>query len=72
MKSLSIFILILLIVYLIVYYKRETFKKDNTVLEIQYRRIPYSVFDQTKHMNIKSKYNSMFERDLQKELYSIN
>ena len=69
MRTLGTILLLIVIVYAIVYYKTYKFKEKHTELQVKYNYVPYSVFDQISHVNLKDLMAGVFNDKINTELY---
>lgn len=58
MKTIAIFIFVLLLVYSIVNYKLYDFNKRETIYSVEYRPIPYSAHDMLNENNVNANVNT--------------
>ena len=64
MKSFGILFFLIIIIYLIYNYKLKN--KKNIIKDIEYRYIPYSVYDQLQPQNLKDIFKYNFTYPLEK------
>ena len=58
MKTIAIFIFVLLLVYSIVNYKFYDFNKRETIYSVEYRPIPYTAHDMINENNVNANVNT--------------
>ena len=68
MKTIAIFIFVLLLVYSIVNYKFYDFNKRETIYSVEYRPIPYTAHDMINENNVNANVNT-FRSTAYRDLY---